>query len=100
MAMVESPSLFVFYIEPNRDGLSTIAIGEGDHSAPDITRIQAACHPSVGCALDDGPPVGKQGHLIGLAPELQHKFIVPHHAERLQPTLHLGKINRPGALVN
>jgi hypothetical protein len=22
--------------------------------------------------------------------------MVPHHAERLQPPLHLGKINRPG----
>src|SRR5271165_5384572 len=63
----------------------------GYYSASHKPRIQAARNSGVGCAFDDGPAVGEQRHLIGLAPELEHEFVVPHYAVCFQPLLHLKK---------
>src|ERR1700680_4329043 len=63
-------------------------------------RIEAACDGGIGGPFDDRASVGKQRHLVGLSPEFQHKVVVPHDAVGLQPLLHFGEINGPGALVN
>src|ERR1700722_6530681 len=68
--------------------------------ASDVAGIQAACHCCVGRSLDDRPPVGKQGHLIGLAPKLQNKFVVTNASEREQPRAQFRKIYRPFPLMN
>src|SRR6266853_1082583 len=67
---------------------------------PHILCIQAARDSSVSGSFDNRPPIGEQRHLIRLAPEFQHEFVVAHPAMRLQPAVHLGKIHGPGTLMN
>src|SRR5271165_7143924 len=81
-------------------GGTTARDGSHSHSAPHKARVEAPRNPGIGRPLDDGPAIGEQSHLIGLAPELKNEFVVPDHTVRFQPLLHLNKINRPGAFVN
>jgi len=65
-----------------------------------VSGVQAAGHGRVRCALDDGPSVGEERHLIGLGPELQDEIVMPHRAVGLEPGAYFQEINRPVALVD
>jgi hypothetical protein len=69
-------------------------------SATHKAGIQAARHGSVVGAFDNGPAIGKEGHLIGIAPELEYKGVMFHRAVRAQLSGHLGKIHWAVALMN
>src|SRR5579864_8578656 len=57
------------------------------------TGIQAARYCRIIRAFDDGPAVGKKGHLVRIAPEFQHESIVFDRAMCAEPRGHLGKID-------
>jgi len=65
-----------------------------------VSGVQAAGQGRVRCALDDGPSVGEERHLIGLGPELQDEIVMPHRAVGLEPGAYFQEINRPVALVD
>src|SRR5437588_4638543 len=67
---------------------------------PNKPRIQAPRHAGVGGPLDDRPAIGKQSHLVGLTPELQHEVVMPHLAVRLEALVHNSEVYRPVAFVN
>src|SRR5262245_48127719 len=62
--------------------------------------VQAAGYGRVVRALDDGPAVGKERHLVRIAPELEHKSVMLHRAVGDQPGGHLGKVYRTRALMD
>src|ERR1700758_5746446 len=63
-------------------------------------RVQAPRHASVGGPLDDRPAIGKQSHLVGLTPELQHEVVMPHLAVRLEALVHNSEVYGPVTFVN
>src|SRR4030088_948829 len=69
-------------------------------SASDKSRIQTACNGGVVVSLNNGPTVGKKGHLIGITPELQDKCIVLDSAMYSQPSRHFSEIHRAVALMD
>src|SRR5579859_273015 len=69
-------------------------------SASNVARIETAGHSRVGGALDNGSPVGKQGDLERLAPELQDKRVVFHRTVGLQTRGNFPEIHRTAALMN
>lgn len=68
--------------------------------ATDIARIQTARHGMVGGSFDDGAAIAEERYFVGLAPELQHEFIVTNVTVRLQPGLHLHEIHLPVPLMD
>src|SRR6266496_1394530 len=68
----------------------------GSELASHKSRVQAACHCRIGCALDDGAAVREERHLVRVAPEFQDEVIVPDHAVGLKAAVHLGEVD--GAL--
>src|ERR1700740_1016417 len=69
-------------------------------SIADKARIQTSRHCSVRRSLDNGSPVGKECHLVGLTPELQDEIVVPHGSSRLQARPQFGEIHRPVLLMD
>src|SRR5579863_267404 len=67
---------------------------------PYIARVEAAGYGGVGSALDDGPAVGEDRHLIPIGQELQHKIVVADGAVGLKEAIEFGEINGTLALVN
>lgn len=65
-----------------------------------VPGVQAASNCRVGRAFDDGTAIGKEGHFVGIVPELQHEVIVPDHAVGLEAAIHLREIDWPLVLVN
>src|SRR5260370_9533404 len=63
-----------------------------------VPRIQTARDSRVGRSLDDRPAVGKQRHFIRLAPELQHKLVMPALALRPKAGAQLHKVAPPPPL--
>src|SRR5579864_8595835 len=61
-----------------------------------IPRIQTPRHGRVRRALDDGASVGKERHLIRVAPEFQHEVVMADSTVRLKAQVHLGEVD--GAL--
>ena len=43
---------------------------------PHIFRVQAARHCGIGGALNNGPAVGEEGHLIRIAPKFQNEIVI------------------------
>src|SRR5450755_714790 len=68
--------------------------------AADETGVQTTCDGRIGRSFDDRPAIGKERHLVGFAPELQHKLVVADSAMRLKSTAELGEIHRAMALMN
>lgn len=68
--------------------------------APHESGVQAAGHGGVGGPFDDGAPVGEEGHLIGLSPELQNEIIVAHWAVGTQALTHQGQVYGPLTLMD
>ena len=66
----------------------------------DKSGIQTACDGSIGCAFDDGAAVRKERQFVGLAPEFQHKVVVPDLSVRLQAERHFAEVHRALSLVN
>ena len=69
-------------------------------SATHKSSVQAARYRGITGSLDDGPAIGKKGHLIGITPELQHEGIVLNGAVVPQSRRHLSKIHWPVALMD
>ncbi len=69
-------------------------------SATHKSSVQAARYRGITGSLDDGPAIGKKGHLIGITPELQHEGIVLDGAVVPQSRRHLSKIHWPVALMD
>ena len=65
-----------------------------------VPGVQAASNCRVGRAFDDGTAIGKEGHFVGIVPELQHEVIVPDHAVGSEAAIHLREIDWPLVLVN
>src|ERR1035438_7287729 len=68
--------------------------------AADETGVQTTCNGRVGRPFYDGPAVGKERHLVGVAPEFQHKFVVANSAVRLKAGAEVGEVHWAMALVN
>src|SRR6185437_3934034 len=67
---------------------------------PDIPCVQAAGDACIGCSLDDGPAVRKQGEFVGIAPELQDKVVMFDCPVGLKAGAHFDEIHWPVALMN
>src|SRR5258706_16466327 len=68
--------------------------------ATDVAGVETAGDRGIGGAFDDGAAVGKQRHLIGIAPKLQDKLIVSDIAERGQTGGDFGEVDGGLAFVN
>ena len=69
-------------------------------SIADVASVEAACNGRIGRSFDDGPSVGKEGHLVGFVPELQDELVVAHGAVWAQASGHLGEVHRALLLMN
>ena len=69
-------------------------------STADVASVEAACNGRIGRSFDDGPSVGKEGHLVGFVPEFQDEVVMAHGAVREQARRHLSEVHRALPLMN
>jgi hypothetical protein len=69
-------------------------------STADVARVEAARNGRIGRSFDDGPAVGKEGHLVGFAPEFQDEVVMAHGAVGEQARRHLSEVHGALPLVN
>ena len=74
--------------------------GEALRLVPNIPRVQAPRDSGISSAFNNGSPVREQGHLIRIAPELQHEIVVPNRPVRMQPLADITKIYGAVSFVN
>jgi hypothetical protein len=74
--------------------------GEALRLVPNIPRVQAPRDSGISSSFNNGSPVREQGHLIRIAPELQHEIVVPNRPVRMQPLADITKIYGAVSFVN
>src|SRR6185369_7942028 len=74
--------------------------GEALRLVPNIPRVKAPRDSGISSSFYNGSPVREQGHLIRIAPELQHEIVVPNRPVRMQPLADITKIYGAVSFVN
>src|SRR5438477_11160343 len=77
-----------------RSGQAALAQDDNCELRPDKSRVEAAGLGGVAGAFDDGAAVGEQSQFIGIAPELEHEFVVADAAVGIELAAHLAEIHR------